>query len=87
MDLIEVLVSELQEHASAVPDPEHGPEFVMVDGMVDVGALAAHVLEHAAYIVDTYRVPSASSPSGTRAALPSEVRDHLTALARAARYT
>ncbi|TCK63144.1 hypothetical protein [Curtobacterium sp. PhB136] len=83
MNITDILVSELQESARVVPDPEFGPKFLAVDGMVDVGAIAAHVLEYAAHVVDTYRTPGGRN--GTRAALPYEVRDHLRALASAAR--
>ncbi|WP_281267533.1 hypothetical protein [Curtobacterium sp. 9128] len=85
MHITDILRSELNESATAVPDPEYGPNFVVVDGMVDVGALAAHVLEFAAHVVDTHRVPGSGIGSGTRAPFPHELRDHLRALAQDAR--
>jgi hypothetical protein len=85
MDLIELLTSELNESATAVPDPEYGPDFVVVDGMVSLGAIVSHVLLYVADVVDTHRVPARRSPSGTRTALPSEIRDHLRSLAKEAR--
>lgn len=83
MTIIELIESQLQETATAVPDPEHGTHVMAVDGLVDVGAIVGLVLEHAAYIVDTYRIPHRSGR--TLAALPHETRNHLIALAKEAR--
>lgn len=86
--LISIVTSQLQETATAVPDPEHGAHVMAVDGLVDVGAIVGLVLEQAAYIVDTYRVPARTPVAGlhrTLAALPYETRNHLNALAKEAR--
>lgn len=87
-ELIRIIESQLQETATAVPDPEHGPHVMAVDGLVDVGAIVGLVLEQAAHIVDTYRVPAKPPLAGfgrTLAALPYETRNHLNALAKEAR--
>jgi hypothetical protein len=82
MTLIELLQSQLSETATAVPDPEHGEHVMAVDGLIDLGALAALVLEHAADIVDGLRVPDPRHPGLTLQALPYQVRNHLNTLAK-----
>jgi hypothetical protein len=75
----QIVLSQLGETATAVPDIEHGLHTVQVDGLVDVGGIVALVLEHAAHVVDTHR------HLGEFAATPAELATELRRQATEAR--
>ncbi len=54
--LIDLFLSQVGETATVSVDPEHGTHLVNVDGIVDLNALVALAMEHAAHVVRTHHV-------------------------------